>query len=133
MDIQCAIDQLLDKLNPHIEVQNVFGHQETKKDEKLTWLEFLNVRADHIATYTRFNRKPLTNDQQLLWLPQGQVQLYLNNIPHNKWINRAIHQAATTNDFINFLRNKLQWKSPTYNEVDWPQREYIMRRTSPVL
>lgn len=133
MDIQCAIDQILAKLCPQIEATHVLGHQDTKKDAQLTWLEFLNVRADHIATYTRYNRKSLTNEQQLLWLPQGKIQLYLNNIPHNKWVNKAIHQAATTNDFINFLRTKLNWKSSTYNEVDWSQRDYIMRRSSPVL
>ena len=133
MDIQCAIDQILDILSPQIEVQHVLGHQDTKKRAQLTWLEYLNVRADHIATYTRYNRKSLTREQQLVWLPQGRIQLYINNIPHNKWIHKAIHQAATTNDFINFLRTKLNWKSHTYNEVDWSQKDYIMKRSSPAL
>ena len=91
------------------------------------------MRADHIATYTRYNRKSLTREQQLVWLPQGRIQLYINNIPHNKWIHKAIHQAETTNDFINFLRTKLNWKSQTYNEVDWSQKDYIMKISSPAL
>ena len=43
MDIQCAIDTILEKDFPHIEVQHVFGHQDTKKSTALTWLEYLNV------------------------------------------------------------------------------------------
>ena len=112
---------------------HVLGHQDTKKNAQLTWLEYLNVRADHIATYTRYNRKSITREQQLLWFPQGKIQLYLNNIPQNKWINKAIHQAVTTNDFINFIPTKLNWKSHTYNEVDWSQKEHIMKRSSPAL
>ena len=103
MDIQCAIDEIIGTTFPHIEVTHVFGHQDTNKNAELTWLEYLNVRADNIATYTRYNRKPITYEQQLLWLPQSRIQLYLNNMPQNKWVNTAVHQAATTNNYINFL------------------------------
>lgn len=84
MDIQCAIDDIIGTTFPHREVTHVFVHQYKHKNAELTWLEYFNVRSDSIATYTRYNRKPITYEQQMLWLPKSRIQLYLNNLPQNK-------------------------------------------------
>ena len=58
MDIQCHIDRFLDSLSQSVsdlQVLHVFGHQDTKKKSRLSWLEQLNVRADQLVTFERYH------------------------------------------------------------------------------
>ena len=43
-------------------------------------------------------------------------------MPINKWLNSSIHQALTSNSFINYLRTKFNWNHSAHHEVDWQQR-----------
>ena len=50
MDIQDEINFLLTSHFTNLTIVHVNGHQDTKKNNSLTWLEYLNVRADKLAT-----------------------------------------------------------------------------------
>ena len=62
MDLQCAIDHLILTYFPNSEIVHVKGHQDAHKT-RLSWIETLNVRADAIATKTRFESRKLTHDK----------------------------------------------------------------------
>lgn len=129
MDLQCVIDSMITEHFIDIEVIHVKGHQDTHKQTHLTWVEKLNVRADHLATKARFNHKPLSLIQQSSWHPEAAIQLYINKSPIHKWMNTAIHQSLTSNSFLNYLRTKLEWSHSTYTEVDWQQKIAVTAKT----
>ena len=128
MDIQCTIDQLIVEYYPNLTVTHVKGHQDSKKTSTLTWIETLNVRADALATQTRHEQCQLLYEQQCVWHPHYTIQLYINNLPIHKWMCTTIHQASTTDAYINFLRTKFNWSYHTYKEIAWEQKRQLQQR-----
>ena len=111
---------------PDAEIMHVKGHQDAHKT-RLSWIETLNVRADAIATKTRFESRKLTYDKQCVWHPKYAVQLYLNNLPVHKWMLTSVHQAATSDSLINYIQMKLHWTHHTYKEVDWELKRQLSK------
>ena len=70
MDIQSEINFLLSENFPRLHITHVRGHQDTKKNAKLTWTEVLNVRADKLATIARTSLRPLPSQYKISFLPR---------------------------------------------------------------
>ena len=104
MDIQCEINYMINSHFSHTNIVHVHGHQDTKKNTTLTWLEKLNIRADKLAKLARANLPPLPTKYKYVHFPQSNIQLYINEVPIHKCLNPSIHQEATTDAFINHLK-----------------------------
>ena len=59
--------------------------------------------------------------------PQSIIQLYVNDIPIHEWMNSSIHQAATTDAFLNHIKTKFGWQATLYNNIDWEARSNTMK------
>lgn len=92
-----------------------------------------NTKSDKLATKSRHNHPTLSINQQQLWFPTIGIQLYLNIQPIQKWFNSCMHQASTTEKYINYLHTKLNWTSQDHNEVDWIQKAQIMKKSPSTL
>ena len=130
MDIQSEIDFMIKQHFPNIKIVHVSGHQDTKKNIILTWMETLNVRADKLATLARTTHRPLSTSYQSVSFPHSNIQLYINGIPIHKWMNPSIHQAVTTDAFINHIKNRFDWNSNLYKDIDWTTKTNTMKRTT---
>ena len=128
MDIQCQIDRVLDSLSrsvSYLQVLHVFGHQDTKKKSRLSWLEQLNARADQLATLERYHLGLRKFSDLQTWFPASKLQLYIGNVPIHKHMLSEIHIAMTSDKYISYLMHKFQWQGSTYKEIDWNLRQMI--------
>ena len=51
----------------------------------------------------------------------------MNDIPIHKWMNSSIHQAATTDAFLNYIKTKFGWQATLYQDIDWEARANTMK------
>ena len=105
----------------------MFADIRIEKSTELTWVETLNVRADALATSARTSLAPLPSPFKNIFFPKSMVQLYVNDLPIHKWLNPSIHQAATTDSFINHIKTKFGWHANLYHEIDWEAKANIMK------
>ena len=86
------------------------------------------MRADQLATLARTSLSPLPLLYQSINFPRCNIQLYINEYPIHKWNNPSIHQAATTDAFLNHIKTKFRWTSNLYKEIDWNAKAKIMKQ-----